>query len=249
MIQQTLQEIGLSEKEAKVYIALLQQGKAQGPQDTANSTKLPRTTIYDVVSSLTEKGLIQEIDQSGKKMFMVDTPHHLFSFLDAKQMEVEKGRNKVKTVIRQLELMQNPNLPVPSLRHFEGEEGLLRMFRQQIVEVGGQDDSFTVVCTSSFFSTFQPMFRELAREVDPKGYTVRVLIASPEEDPVFIRMKNLEVKGTKEHFFFTAGIDVCGQFIGFWSEMDQLTGTLLEHQAMAKAQRFLFDIAWKGIPS
>ena len=66
MFEQFLEEIGLSEKEAKIYLALLQVDSAL-ISDLAEKTKINRTTVYPVLESLAKKGLVSEL-QEGKKM-------------------------------------------------------------------------------------------------------------------------------------------------------------------------------------
>lgn len=61
MLEKYLQEIGLSEKEAQIYLALLQVDN-DSIQGLSNRTKINRTTLYPVLESLSKKGLVSEIN-------------------------------------------------------------------------------------------------------------------------------------------------------------------------------------------
>ncbi|MCA9392324.1 hypothetical protein KC614_03930 [candidate division WWE3 bacterium] len=54
---ETLLDFGLTEKEAVVYLACLKE-ETSTPFTLAKKTKIPRTSIYDIISSLALKGLL-----------------------------------------------------------------------------------------------------------------------------------------------------------------------------------------------
>ena len=55
-----LTEIGLNEKQAKVYLAVLELGGSKVTEIAALS-KVHRVTVYDILKSLMEKGLVSSI--------------------------------------------------------------------------------------------------------------------------------------------------------------------------------------------
>ena len=66
-IIEKIQKIGLSDKEAKVYLYLLTSQGAY-PSKVATETRLNRSTVYKILTSLSIKGLATEIEH-GKKIF------------------------------------------------------------------------------------------------------------------------------------------------------------------------------------
>lgn len=80
-----LEGFGLSEKEARVYIALL-------PYRDIGSSKLIRATglhgqfVYDSLQKLEEKGLAKHVVQNGRKKFSANTPSRILSLLDEKRL-------------------------------------------------------------------------------------------------------------------------------------------------------------------
>ena len=69
---QTLKKLGLNEKEARVYLALLRRGKSK-PAELAKLTKLNRATLYHTAKNLVSRGIIAE-DLSGKALQFVTLP-------------------------------------------------------------------------------------------------------------------------------------------------------------------------------
>src|SRR3989344_9484889 len=80
-----LQDIGLSEKEAKIYSAALELGAATADQ-LAKHSKIVRSTTYVQLESLMEKGLMSTYEQGKKTFFAPESPELLKRFL-AKQKE------------------------------------------------------------------------------------------------------------------------------------------------------------------
>ena len=244
MVEQVLQEIGLTPKEAQVYTCLLRTGGEGTTIEVAKHSVLPRTTVYDLLSSLCEKGLVVELRKGTTKTFSVETTHALFSYLSKQEEHIARSREKLKSVVTDLERLRNPALPVTSLRQFQGAEGIQRMLDEQIQETSDRDDTLNVMCNAQFFAQFQDYLREKSKSLLEKGYKVKVLVHSQEEDPVFIKIRNYEVKGTQQKYFFAAGMDIVGNFIGYWTEMDTLSGMLLENEQIARMQRAVFEQLW-----
>lgn len=72
MVQELLKQLGLSDKEARVYLAVLGQGKAT-PAEIARVTKINRSTVYNIARELAEKGVIAE-DLGGKTRYLLAKP-------------------------------------------------------------------------------------------------------------------------------------------------------------------------------
>jgi len=73
MLEKYLQEIGLGDKEAAVYAALLQVDD-DSVLDLSKKTKINRTTIYPVLESLAKKGLISEVKVNAKVRYQAEPP-------------------------------------------------------------------------------------------------------------------------------------------------------------------------------
>lgn len=63
-----LQQIGLTKREAEVYLALLQRKEFTAPELTRITT-ITRTKIYEILQSLVHKGIITESSRNGNKVY------------------------------------------------------------------------------------------------------------------------------------------------------------------------------------
>ena len=87
--EEALENFGLTNRETKVYLALLETG-AVTAHEIAIKTKILRQSVYDILSSLIEKGLVSYFIKSGKKYFEAANPSKFKSILKEKKEVIDK---------------------------------------------------------------------------------------------------------------------------------------------------------------
>lgn len=122
MFEQYLQEIGLSEKEARVYLALLQVDK-NNVQELSKRTKINRTTVYPVLESLQKKGLVSEVQEGKKVEYIAEPPERLETFTERQRVVYEEHAARLKDIIPQIKSIQREPGERPVVKYFEGREG------------------------------------------------------------------------------------------------------------------------------
>ncbi len=84
-----LEDLGLSEAEAKVYLALLETGSTlAGP--IIKKTGLHRGTTYQILQRLIEKGLVSFVIKSGKRYFEATNPNRFLEILKEKEEKIQE---------------------------------------------------------------------------------------------------------------------------------------------------------------
>jgi len=124
MFEKYLKEIGLSEKEAEVYLSLLQ-GDSFSILEIAKKTKINRTTIYPVIKSLAEKGLVSETTTNSKIRYQAESPDRLETFIERQKILLEENSKKMKDIIPQLKSTRREMGERPVVKYFEGKEGII----------------------------------------------------------------------------------------------------------------------------
>ena len=79
-----LQDLGLNDKEAKIYLALLKLGESTSVQ-IAKEIDVHRRTIYDNLNILMKKGIVGYKIKKGVKYFNASNPNSFGIFLEEKQ--------------------------------------------------------------------------------------------------------------------------------------------------------------------
>lgn len=135
MIQTLLEQLNFSRKESLVYLALLEIGPAKA-HAIARKTGLNRTTVYDVVETLLNKGLASKYKKGGSTFFNALDPKQLLQYLDREKEEkakmIEKQKKKVEELLPQLISLQNIYSAKPKVQFFEGEKGMREAYEDTL---------------------------------------------------------------------------------------------------------------------
>ena len=86
---QALTQLGLSEKEASVYLACLDLESAKA-SDIAKKACVIRDTAYFILDGLKKKGLVKENIKSGVKLFWAENPYKFVDNLQAEKDGIEE---------------------------------------------------------------------------------------------------------------------------------------------------------------
>lgn len=124
MLEKYLQEIGLSEKEAHIYLTLLQVD-SESIQDLAKRTGINRTTVYPVLETLEKKGLVSEIQVGKKTNYVAAPPERLETFIARQKVTLQERSERLKDVIPQIKSLQRQEGERPIVKYFEGREGAI----------------------------------------------------------------------------------------------------------------------------
>jgi len=86
---ETLEELGLTANEAKLYLLLSKQGRLKA-NALAKLSGLHRITVYDTMRQLEKKGLAGKVEERGVTEFVASPPAALSSFLDEKREALDR---------------------------------------------------------------------------------------------------------------------------------------------------------------
>jgi len=101
-----LKDAGLTDGEIKVYFALLELGSSTiGP--ILERSDVTKSIIYRILKRLIDKGLVSHIIRDKTKHFQAAPPQKLLEYIDKKQSQIKKNREKVEKLIPELVLKQN----------------------------------------------------------------------------------------------------------------------------------------------
>jgi sugar-specific transcriptional regulator TrmB len=97
-----LRELGLSEQESKIYLALVLLGKANASQISAEA-KVSYGTIYNILASMERKGLVKTVPEKTKK-FIATTPSELIKLVEEKEAKLKSLKKEAAELKKQYDL-------------------------------------------------------------------------------------------------------------------------------------------------
>src|SRR3989338_9475326 len=126
MLPQLLQKIGLTDKDAEVYLACLELG-TQPASVIAKKAGLKRPTTYLILEALVKKGLVSEYIGSNVKYFTAVSQEYLLNFVEKKRRELNSHQRELEQLLPQFQKLTNPYSLSPKVRFYEGIEGVERV--------------------------------------------------------------------------------------------------------------------------
>src|SRR3989344_5030598 len=97
-IESTLETIGLTKNEVKIYLALLEIG-ATSTGAIIKKTGIHTSKVYDGLERLSEKGLVTYIIEANTKHYKAVNPDRILDFLDEKKKKIESQKEEVKDIL------------------------------------------------------------------------------------------------------------------------------------------------------
>ncbi len=117
-----LQKIGLSNKEAQIYLALVKKGEATA-NELAKQTSSQRTVAYNVLQQLLTKGFVNYVKKGNVRLYKISDPKSLSASIREKEIlanEIVKDIGKIKR-----EIQSDKNVEV-----HEGIESMRGLFEE-----------------------------------------------------------------------------------------------------------------------
>ena len=184
MMEATLEEIGLSRMEAKVYVSLLKEGPITGG-NLARILTIDRSHTYNILKNLVDKGLASQVIKEKKTYFSATQPKNLLN-------QIHKKELVIKSIIPKLEELEKSKSKQMSVQILEGKDGLravlnllLQSKSKEILAYGGTGKSY------SFLEYEMPHF---AKKIISKKMFGRIITSEKLREEPFTKLLNFNVK-------------------------------------------------------
>jgi sugar-specific transcriptional regulator TrmB len=129
MNTKVLKEIGLTETEIKVYLALLTLG-ATSAGKIVEETGIYRKNLYDALNKLIEKGLVTYVIENKIKFFQPKNPDNLINYLEEKKAKIDERKKEIQESIPELKAKFNSLSPEIESEIYRGTEGIKTILKE-----------------------------------------------------------------------------------------------------------------------
>src|SRR3990167_9886462 len=113
-----LMDLGLSDSEVTVYLALL--SGVRTARDLVKTTRLKRPTVYYALGCLEKRGLTSKTGLAGDKSFSLEPVEKLSVIAKEKVLEVSKLQNHIDEMVPGLIGTFSPANKKPTVAFYEG---------------------------------------------------------------------------------------------------------------------------------
>jgi sugar-specific transcriptional regulator TrmB len=230
-----LKEYGLSEKEAKIYIANLKSGDC-----TANKlselTGIRRSTVYEVIETMKKKGIISSYKKDKRFYFSPLPPTKLITLLREKE-------EKIKRIVPELSSLIGKTSEKPNVQLYEGINGMKNVVEEMLIS----SEILVYGATKSGDQIFEHYIPNFAKRREEKKVKMRAII-SPDlpkhmvEKGVskYTKIRTLEIfdKHNVAYFIYRDKLIVL-------SLGEELIAVKIKSPLIIESQRIIFEQLWK----
>lgn len=128
-IAKYLEILWFSENESKVYLSLYKMWNSVA-WTIVKDTELPRSTVYQVLDKLIEKGLAFKIDKKNILNFMAEEPEKILSNLIEEERNIERKKKIFNSLAPELVKYKNPSNYIPKVSYFEWIESYINLLEE-----------------------------------------------------------------------------------------------------------------------
>ena len=245
----TLNYLGFSEVETSVYTAFLKLGGARPASVVAKKAGLKRGHTYNILSSLQEKGLVQELIKNGIRHFTCSPPDAFLSIVEHRQKELDQKKNKLLSMLPLLESLQSDLNGSPQVRFYQGMEGIKEIFEDKLRT--GEDIFGVMDIRCSYSITNKKLIQQdwhsnfIERRAEMGLWYYGIIPRSGLADEAVYVQPNLkrEIRVIDE-LELPAEINVYGNKVSIISTHREAVGVVIESQAVADTLKCLHQRVW-----
>lgn len=237
-----LTHLGLTSHEATVYVAALELGETNMSR-LVKKSGVKRSTAYLSVEALKQKHLLYSLKRKGRIFYSADDPRLL------EQRERERAE-KVKDLMPQLLAITNAFDRKPSIRFYEGKEGLKEVFKDMLQY---PDSEVLEWYSESYITDFDEEF--FSRHFVPRRVKQNIRVRALLPDTPLIQ-KNIVANNVtqlrrtklldKEKYRMPMEMNVYGgnkvSIVSFKEEF----GIVIESQIICDSMKTLFELMWEA---
>lgn len=227
---EVLKNLGIEEKEAKVYLALLSLGEATATK-LAEKTNLDRTLMYQLTNKLIERGLVSYIIKNNVRYFSAADPETLLKNLQEKEQQLQN-------ILPELKAGQKIVKPETKVEIYRGREGINTILKMIIRDeepyciLGGAQEA------CSLFELENTIFVKRAEKQNLLGK-----ILARKQDKFFIG-KNEEYRFVPEYLISSTTMMLWDNKTAIFVWSEPYYTILIENEEITKSNLATFNYLW-----
>jgi len=248
-----LEKLGLTEKEAKVYLATLELAQ-DTVQNIAKKAGVNRPTAYFILEKLMKMGLVSTLEQGKKTLFIAESPRELEHILDKEIKEIEDAKTELKDTMNQLMAIYNVREGKPVVKYFEGADGLEAMDRYGHNLLKRNEEILGIAPIDVLEKYFPKRREDSLKERIKQGVKSRTIYTHEKGEFATAKNKTELREGImipRQKFPFNATIAIYPQW-GiklFYFDPVNPFGVVIESKELAYNLKLFFELAWEGAKS
>jgi sugar-specific transcriptional regulator TrmB len=237
-MKEELIDYGLSDKETRVYLALSELGLVTVNQ-IAEKADLIRTTTYDVLKVLREKGLVSSVIKNKILYYESANPEKLIQI-------IEEKRRKIESIMPNLKRLKTQTPEKPELELYEGKEGIKTIYE----DILNEKKDLSAISNTNYIFNISPFYvPHFIKQRVKKGIFIRLLNEKTKESVEMMKNRDKQEKRETRFLENLKDIKITEYIYGdkvaiLGTDPKNPLGIIIKNIDFAKEQKLMFDIVW-----
>lgn len=237
MLIDVLKNLGLNDKEAKVYLANLELGSSP-VSDISKKAKINRVTTYDILEKLIHKGFTNYMTKNKIKYFDAVKPDTIYKISKQKTDDLKQALPDLKRL--------HGETAHPRIRYFEGLNGIKAIYQDTL----SSKTEILNYANSEEIRTHWPEYdKEYVEKRAAKGIFLKG-IAPLDEAGLKVKSENEKYNRNirlipRNKYGFSNEINIYDNKVSIISFNEGLIGMIIESSEIADTQRVIFKMVWE----
>jgi sugar-specific transcriptional regulator TrmB len=251
-LAEKLDQLGLQNKEAKVYLALLESGQGTVAQ-LSKTAQINRTTGYDILERLSLYGLASRTVLGKKKIvYAAEPPARFKRYLENRKNLAERNLLEGAELLDELQLVYKTEAK-PVIRFFEGREGIKNIYNHTLES---KNTIYSILDLSQYLPEFDEFGKQHVKLRVERGVKEKVLVVKNKEGQNFYDttyrgkkkfQENTEYRWLDKKFtgLPAAEINIYDDIVmGVLFKPKENAAFEIQNESFANSLKMMFDIAW-----
>ena len=239
-LEKLLENFNLNQKQAKTYLACLELGPSAVLRISQKAV-LPRSTTYEVLEGLRQKGLISTFRKRNIKYFTAEEPQKI----------IKKAKDKTELLIKalpQLEATQYRTKNQPIVRFYQGKQEIKSILEKTLGEAK-EILSFTSI--EDLFTSLEYFFPKFVQRRIKKKIPVRTILresSKARERKILGPQQLRQVRIMPSKYEHHGSMFIWGDKTAILSLEEDMTAVVIESKELTAIQKATFNCLWDTLP-
>lgn len=247
-IESTLRELGLTDGEIRVYLALVELGSVTvGP--IIDRAQVSSSKVYVILEKLIQKGLVHYIVKEKTKYFQASQPVSLIDYADLKEKRIKETKQALQEVVGEIQALQDVKKEVEEAKIYRGYKALKTAWMEAIKTIPAQGEYYFMSVGYGDDPYLKRFFENVAGELKKRKIKIRG-IANMKEKKLYQRdyeRLGYEMRYTK--IVWPSDLSVAGNclLLLVWDKKEPVVYSLHSQTLVRSYLQFLKAIWLRGI--
>lgn len=235
MYEAELKELGLTDNEIKIYLALLEKG-VLNPTQLSENTGLHRSYVYDTLERLIEKGIINTVLIDNKKNYQAVDPKALREIFELKLRHLD-------TILPKLSALFKSTKEETRIELHRGKRVYRTLIKDLLANIRENDIVYLLGVDENILDTVEPIYlKQYFTIIKEKNVKEKIIIAKGGKR---LKEPNLEYRELDPKYLGDTTIVIYQSkvFIFIWGSPYYLI--IIESKKVANTYLRQFNLLWE----